>query len=88
MRFLVDGNFPYHAVDPLRRQGHSATDEEVLARARTETRVLLTADKDFGEMIFARSDTAPGVLLVRSRLSHPAAKVDLAIRAIEGLGEA
>ena len=97
MRFLVDENFPYPAVDQLRRRGHdavavrdlmrAATDEEVLARARLENRVLVTADKDFGELIFARSDTAPGVLLVRSRSAQPARKVDLAIRVVAGLGE-
>ena len=97
MRFLVDENFPYSAVDRLRRGGHDiaavrdvmrgAPDEDVLARARSEDRVLITADKDFGEMIFARSDTAAGVLLVRSRSSSPAARVELAVRAVDDLGE-
>jgi len=97
MRFLVDENFPYPAVDQLRHRGHDAvavrdlmrgaTDEEVLARARLENRVLVTADKDFGDLIFARRDSAPGVLLVRSRSAQPARKVDLAMRVVDGLGE-
>jgi predicted nuclease of predicted toxin-antitoxin system len=97
MRFLVDENFPYPAVDRLRQRGHDAvavrdimrgaTDEEVLARARLENRVLVTADKDFGEMIFARSESAPGVLLVRSRIAHPARKVDLMAQVVDSLGE-
>jgi len=97
MRFLIDENFPYSAVERLRRSGHDvvavrdgirgAPDEDVLAKSRMENRVLVTADKDFGEMIFARRDLAAGVLLVRSRTSRPAAKVDLAVRAIDDLGE-
>ncbi len=91
MRFLVDENIPYSAVERLRGLGHDvvavrdvmrgAPDEDVLARSRSEDRVLVTADKDFGEMIFARRDLAAGVLLVRSRTSRPAAKVDGPARA-------
>lgn len=97
MRFLVDENFPYSAVEHLRRLGHDvvavrdvmrgAPDEGILARSRAENRVLITADKDFGEMIFARKDAAAGILLIRSRTSRPAAKVELAVRAINDLGE-
>lgn len=97
MRFLIDENFPYSALERLQHPGHDvmavrdlmrgAPDEDILVRSRTENRVLITADKDFGEMIFARKDTAPGILLVRSRTSRPAAKVELATQAIDDLGE-
>src|SRR5437867_13116788 len=97
MRFLVDENMPYSAVERLRGLGHDvlavrdvmrgAPDEDVLAKSRSENRVLVTADKDFGEMIFARRDLAAGVLLVRSRTSRPVAKGDVAVRAIDDLGE-
>jgi len=97
MRFLVDESFPYSAADRLRRRGHDvvavrdhlrgAPDEDVIAKARSEDRVLVTADKDFGEMIFRRGDTAPGVLLIRSRSSRPSVRVDLAIKAVDDLGE-
>src|SRR3989304_107689 len=72
---------------PRRHLMRGGGDEEVLARARLENRVLVTADKDFGDLIFARRDSAPGVLLVRSRSAQPARKVDLAMRVVDGLGE-
>ncbi len=60
MRFLADENFPGGAVRALRDMGvdvawvregaPGAMDEEVLAWAVREERVLLTFDKDFGEL--------------------------------------
>ena len=97
MRFLIDENFPYSVAAGLRGRGHDvsavfdvmrgASDEEILARARTEHRIIVTADKDYGELIFARSEASEGVLLVRSRSSRPAAKVALAVAVIEELGQ-
>ncbi|MGJ0451676.1 MAG: DUF5615 family PIN-like protein [Methylocystis sp.] len=67
MRFLADENFPAEAVFALRRAGHDvvwicetasgASDEAVLAMATGDRRILLTFDKDFGEMAW-RSDFA------------------------------
>jgi predicted nuclease of predicted toxin-antitoxin system len=76
MRFLADENFPAAAVAELSRLGHDvawvrttmpgASDADVLAIAMAEERVLLTFDKDFGEL--ARAAALPpacGVVLVR-----------------------
>jgi predicted nuclease of predicted toxin-antitoxin system len=62
MRFLANENFPLDAVEALRHQGHDVvwirtespgiSDPEVLSRAQTEDRILLTFDKDFGELAF------------------------------------
>src|SRR5438067_6752352 len=61
MRFLANENVPRSAVEALRADGHDVswirsdapglTDEAVLARARADARVLLTFDKDFGELV-------------------------------------
>ncbi|HTP29093.1 MAG TPA: DUF5615 family PIN-like protein [Anaeromyxobacteraceae bacterium] len=83
MRFLANENFPRAAVTALRVEGHDtgwvrtdapgATDEEVLGRARAEGRVLLTFDKDFGELVLKRGLSAsPGVVLFRLPLEKPA----------------
>jgi predicted nuclease of predicted toxin-antitoxin system len=58
VRFLADESCDFAVVTALRTAGHDATaiveinpgaeDEAVLARARSEARVLLTEDKDFG----------------------------------------
>ena len=60
MRFLANENFPGAAVDTLRAAGQEvawvrtdapgSTDEQVLARAAQEGWILLTFDKDFGEL--------------------------------------
>jgi predicted nuclease of predicted toxin-antitoxin system len=76
MRFLADENFPGGAVAVLRASGHDvvwirteapgSSDQEVLARASREQRVLLTFDKDFGEL--AKDSllrNACGVVLLR-----------------------
>ena len=48
------------------------SDDEVLALSQAEGRVLVTFDKDFGEMAFNQGKTAtPGVILLRPRLRSP-----------------
>jgi predicted nuclease of predicted toxin-antitoxin system len=76
MRLLADENFPRPAVEAIRKLGHDlawitedssgSLDEEVLARCATERRVLLTFDKDFGELAFRRGLPAEcGIILFR-----------------------
>ncbi|MGL9617507.1 DUF5615 family PIN-like protein [Bradyrhizobium sp. U531] len=38
---------------------------EVISLALREGRLLLTADKDFGELVFRRGQTVPGLILLR-----------------------
>jgi predicted nuclease of predicted toxin-antitoxin system len=67
MRLLADENFPRAAVGALRDAGHDvvwvrtaapgARDFDLLTWAAREGRVLLTFDKDFGEV--ARSTDLP-----------------------------
>jgi predicted nuclease of predicted toxin-antitoxin system len=78
VRFLADENLALGTVEALRRLGHDvasvrsdapgSTDEQVLARAAAEGRVLLTADKDFGELAFRSGLPAEsGIILLRLR---------------------
>lgn len=43
----------------------SRTDEEVLQEANDRGPLLLTADKDFGELVFRQGRAHPGVVLFR-----------------------
>jgi len=43
----------------------SLADHEVLAIARSEKRILITDDRDFGEVIFARRHLHNGVIYLR-----------------------
>jgi Domain of unknown function (DUF5615) len=76
VRLLANENFPGDAVEALRRLGHDVAwvrtdapgskDPEVLQRAAQEERVLVTLDKDFGELAFhARLPATSGVVLFR-----------------------
>ena len=78
MRFLANENFPFDAVEALRQVGHDVTwirtespgisDPEVLSRAQAENRILLTFDKDFGELAFrAKLPATIGIILFRIR---------------------
>jgi predicted nuclease of predicted toxin-antitoxin system len=82
MRFLADENFPGAAVGALIAIGHDVAwvrtlqpgigDRAVLSWAIRESRVLLTFDKDFGEL--ARSSRLPqgcGIVLFRAPLKRP-----------------
>jgi Domain of unknown function (DUF5615) len=76
MRFLANENFPGGAVSALEAAGHDivwvrtaapgSTDQDILALAVRENRVVLTFDKDFGELAWrAGLPTSSGVVLFR-----------------------
>ncbi|MCC6536144.1 MAG: DUF5615 family PIN-like protein [Bryobacterales bacterium] len=76
MRLVADENIEGPTVYALRAAGHDVIfiaeaspgieDGEVLEIARREQALLLTADKDFGELIFRNREPHCGVLLIRS----------------------
>lgn len=82
MRFLANENFRGPAVRALEASAHdvvwvrlvmpAATDAEVLARAAREERILLTFDKDFGELA-GHTGLPPncGVILLRMSMPRP-----------------
>jgi len=76
MRFLANENFPYDAVSALRSAGYDvawvltdnpgSSDRNVLRRANAEGRILLTFDKDFGELAFREGLSSEcGIILFR-----------------------
>ena len=76
MRFLADENFPLDAVEALRQSGHDVAwirsdapgiaDPQVLERAQAENRIVLTFDKDFGDLAFRNKLLATaGIILFR-----------------------
>jgi len=78
VRLLANENFPRVAIIELRDAGHDvawireddpgAQDAAVLQRAQAEDRVLVTFDKDFGELAFrSRLPASSGVILWRIR---------------------
>ncbi len=89
MRVLADENFPRPALEVLRKVGWDvfsiaeecpgASDEDVAALCAEQGRILLTFDKDFGELIFRRGLPAgSGVVLFRVTPDYPEETADLA----------
>jgi predicted nuclease of predicted toxin-antitoxin system len=61
-----------HDVAWIRDLSPGAADENVLAQARAEGRVLLTFNKDFGELALKAGISAPsGVVLLRVSAPSP-----------------
>ena len=75
MNLLADESVDGPVVERLRQEGHevvyvaeispSVVDEEVLQRANTSAALLVTADKDFGELVFRQGRLHAGVVLLR-----------------------
>ncbi len=98
MRILANENVPQPVVAELRRRGHDVTwmvevgaeedDVVVLARAQSEDRIVLTLDKDFGELaLLRRLPASAGIVLVRTTGSTPEADNARAVSALESRAE-
>lgn len=94
LRILANENFPGPLIRELRRRGHDvasvkesmrgAGDRDVLARAQAESRLVVTFDKDFGELAY-RFDlpASSGVILFRLSGSDPEIDNARALSALE-----
>jgi len=97
VRWLADECVAAPLVAFLRAAGHDVlyvaeaagglSDADVIALAAHEKRLLLTEDKDFGDLVFRRRHTVPGVVLMRTDLVNPARKTRRLADAIERYGE-
>jgi predicted nuclease of predicted toxin-antitoxin system len=75
VHWLADECVDAGLVSHLRAAGHdvlyvaevapSVSDVEVMMRAHAERRLLLTEDKDFGDLVFRRGHAVPGIVLLR-----------------------
>lgn len=85
MRLLADECCEAALVDALRAAGHDVLfaveslrgepDDEVLSRAFAEDRVLITEDKDFGELVYRLRIPAHALILLRFGVSDRALKI-------------
>jgi predicted nuclease of predicted toxin-antitoxin system len=75
LTFFADEGVERQIVERLRLDGHEVAyvaemspgivDEVVLMRSHTSSSLLITADKDFGELVFRQRQSSTGVLLIR-----------------------
>ncbi len=97
MRWLADECVDAALVARLRADGHdviymaeiapAASDAEVMARALRDNRLLLTEDKDFGDLVFRQGRQAPGIVLLRVDPSMHTLKQDRLAAAIARFGD-
>lgn len=97
MKFLADEGVEAQIVVRLRLDGHDVeyvaelapgiTDDQVLARANDGVRVLVTVDKDFGELVFRLRSLSSGVLLLRLAGLSASEKSELAATAVQAYGQ-
>ncbi|MCK4390836.1 MAG: DUF5615 family PIN-like protein [Desulfobacterales bacterium] len=93
MNFLADENIDKPIVERLRKDGHvvlyvieiepSISDDEVIQRANLESALLLTADKDFGELVFRQGRIVYGVILIRLAGLSPQRKAGVVSMALQ-----
>ena len=75
MKFLADECCDTGLVESLRNHGHDVLyvtekkagtiDDEILSDAYKEERILITEDKDFGELVYRFKKPTHGIVLIR-----------------------
>lgn len=94
MRIHANENFPGDAVAVLRAHGHDvrwartdspgADDLWILEQAEAEQRIIVTFDKDFGEIAFRhRLPATCGIVLFRLAMGFPEDAVGVIVATLE-----
>jgi predicted nuclease of predicted toxin-antitoxin system len=93
MKFFADENIDRQIVEVLRADGHTVLyvaemapgipDDMVLDSSNRAEAILLTGDKDFGELVFRQKKIASGVVLVRLAGVSPERKAEIISSAIK-----
>jgi predicted nuclease of predicted toxin-antitoxin system len=95
--FLADENVPAPSVTLLRRTGYDvisvleerpgASDVEIIRWSAESGRVIITFDRDFGDLIFQRVVAPPaGVIFIRGAAASPTEPGELVARILEEIG--
>ncbi len=97
MRFLVDECTGPRVADWLRKNGHEVfsiydeargmSDEKIIAKAYEEKYILLTNDKDFGELVIRQKKQHKGVILLRLKNERTENKIRIIQQLIEKYAE-
>jgi predicted nuclease of predicted toxin-antitoxin system len=98
MRFLVDQPVSWRVAQGLCEAGHDAvhvrdlglgqsSDEDILQRARDESRVIITQDVDFGALLAAAAARDPSVVLLRMSDGRPATQLETLLTQVSALSK-
>jgi len=97
LRFLADESLHGQIVARLRQDGHhvdyvaemdpGVPDEEVLAAVNLADVLLMTADRDFGELVFRGGQVMSGVVFVRLGGLPGERRAEIVSAAVQRYGE-
>ncbi len=97
MRLLADESCDFAVVTALRAAGldiraivetnPGTEDDVVLALARAEARVLLTEDKDFGQLAYMGARETAGVVLIRYPSNARSSLAQAMVNVVTELGD-
>jgi predicted nuclease of predicted toxin-antitoxin system len=76
MRLLLDQDIYKKTADQLKLWGHDvvtareigmhrAEDEDLLLKAKDSSRIFVTRDKDFGQLVFLKDELFTGIIFLR-----------------------
>lgn len=94
MDFLANENFPLVSIRLLRNAGHNvgsvleetsgARDSAVLQRGHEESRIILTFDRDYGELIYRHESKVPaGLVFFRFDPATPEEPAEILMEILE-----
>jgi predicted nuclease of predicted toxin-antitoxin system len=97
LRFFVDAGVGRSVEQSLHEEGHDVKavrdvdpcmkDEEIIRMAAWEKRIVITMDKDFGELVYHSSMRHCGVLLLRMEDAAAAKKVQIVQHILANYGD-
>lgn len=97
MRFLVDEctgpavarwlRDQAHAVFSVYEESRGMLDDEILTKAHSEAWILITNDKDFGEMVYREKHPHRGVIFLRLSDERVASKIDAIEKLLDGYAD-
>ena len=96
MNLVADESVDRQVVESLRRENHAVwyipdiepgtSDDNVLAMANKHEAVLLTADKDFGELVYRQRRVTECVVLIRLAGQSQVQKAQIVVSALRQHG--
>lgn len=97
IKFIVDESVDFPVVAYLREKGFdtssvaenspSLEDAEILKTAFKENRILITNDKDFGNLVFKENSKSKGIMLLRLWDQTSKAKVQILEKVLKEYGD-
>lgn len=93
MRFIIDECVGTTMVQWLKSQNHTAfsvfddwrgaTDDDILKKCFQEKYILITSDKDFGEMVFRNQKVHSGIILIRCQPNNFKKRIEVLEKSLQ-----